>query len=339
MIKLARLLPAIILTLISTHAPASDLAGIFEKRGFDLENTELPKPGETFPAEKLVNPKVTSVASFKGFPEGPSYRPSDGSVFFAGNVDLRRVDSDGNLTTILSGTGAGGTHFLPDGSLLIVGNAGLQRLMPDGTVYLLADAEELGGKNDITMGIYGEIYFSIPRVGIFRVTPGKDGKVEKVIGDGGGNGLDVDPAGKFLYVHRGGIRRYAINGVDQPLGEREEFYKFEQGKGGADGCTFDAWGNLYSVIFGRGVIAVFDTKAGELIREIDTGVAPSSNLTFGGKDNKALYVTAGVPRVDNCQILKIDLGITGFPGHVGATEYPHIRVQDYKGDAGNFAAR
>ena len=188
------------------------------------------------------------------------------------------------------------------------------------------------------MGIHGEIYFSIPRTGIYRVTPGKDGKVEKVA-DGGGNGLDVDPTGKFLYVHRGGIQRYAINGLDQPLGEAELFFKFERGKGGADGCTFDAWGNLYSMTFGRGVIAVIDTKTGEQIREIDTGVAPASNLTFGGKDNKTLFVTAGVPRVDNCQVLKIDLGITGFPGHVGATEYPHIKIQDYKGDVENFAVQ
>lgn len=333
------MLPAFFLIALTIPTHASDLAEIFVQRGYEIENIDLPEPGEAFPVERLDDPKITSIASFKGFPEGPSYRPSDGSFFFAGNVDLRRVDSEKNVTTILSGKGAGGTHFLPDGSLLIVGNAGLRRLMPDGTVHLLADAKELGGKNDITMGIHGEVYFSIPRVGIYRVTPGKDGKVEKVVGDGGGNGLDVDPSGKFLYVHRGGIRRYAINGVDQPLGEREEFYKFEQGKGGADGCTFDAWGNLYSMIFGRGVIAVFDTKTGELLREIDTGIAPSSNLTFGGKDNKTLYVTAGVPRLDNCQILEIDLGITGFPGHVGATEYPHIRIQDYKGNAENFGAK
>lgn len=148
--------------------------------------------------------------------------------------------------------------------------------------------------------------------------------------------MDVDPSGKFLYVHRAGIQRYAINGLDEPLGEREKFFQFERGKGGADGCTFDIWGNFYSMVFSRGVIAVIDTKTGELIREIDTGVAPASNLTFGGKDNKTLFVTAGVPRVDNCQVLKIDLGITGFPGHAGATEYPYIRKQDYTADAEAF---
>ena len=336
---LLRLFPLTVLTALPLHAVEYDLGEIFQKRGFDPANIELLKPDATFPVAKLENPKITSLASFKGFPEGPCYRPSDDSYFFAGNVDLRRIDPEGNVTTILTGKGAGGTHFLPDGSLLIAGNTGLRRLMPDGTVYLIADAEELGGKNDITMGIHGEIYFSIPGTGIYRVTPGKDGKVEMVVGDGGGNGLDVDPSGKFLYVHRGDIRRYAINGVDQPLGEREEFYKFEEGKGGADGCTFDAWGNFYSMVFGRGVIAVIDTKTSELIGEIDTGVAPASNLTFGGKDNRTLFVTAGVPRVDNCQVLAIDLGITGFPGHVGATEYPHIRIQDYKGDVENFAAQ
>ena len=205
-------------SLLVQAATANNLAEIFERRGFALENIELPESGDTFPVENLENPKITSVASFKGFPEGPSYRPSDDSYFFVGNVDLRRVDSEGEVTTVLSGKGAGGSHFLPDGSLLLAGNAGLRRIMPDGTVYLIADAEDLGGKNDITIGIHGEVYFSIPRKGIYRVTPGKDGTVEKVA-EGGGNGLDVDPAGKFLYVHRAGIQRYEIKGLDEPLGE------------------------------------------------------------------------------------------------------------------------
>ncbi len=305
---------------------ADPMMELFVKRGFSPENIVLPEPGEKFPTEKLVDPEVVKVVDIDWFPEGPSYRAADDTYFFAGNRALTRVDPDGSLHKMMGGPGAGGTHVLPDGSILVLGGSGLRRLMPDGTIALIADGAKTGQGNDITVGVYNEIYYSAPRVGIFRVTPGKDGKVEKV-SENWANGLDVDPSGKFLYVNRGGVRRYAINGVDQPLGEETLVYRLaDDERGGLDGCTFDAWGNFYKIIFTSGTVLVIDPDSGTRLGKFELGVAPSTNLTFGGPSNTDLLVTAGVPRLKNMQILKVPLGITGFPGHPGATEYPVLRI-------------
>lgn len=123
-----------------------------------------------------------------------------------------------------------------------------------------------------------------------------------------------------------------------PLGDAEIVYTFRKGQGGGDGCTFDSWGNFYSMRFKTGVIRVIDPQRKRLITELPVGVVPSSNLTFGGPQNSDLFVTAGTPKTSNCQIVKVSVGITGFCGHVGATEYPVLRVLAAIANAKAFAA-
>lgn len=292
---------------------------------------------QPFPAENLRDVKFESLATFDAFPEGPSYRASDGSYFFSGKVGLTRVDGDGRLHVVLKEPSGGGTHTLPDGSVLLVGRAGLSRIFPDGRIALLADARETGGGNDLTVGKYGEIYFSAPGRGIYRLTPGKDGRLELVT-EKDANGLDVDPSGEWLYMAAGGVQRHRIHGADQPLGERELVCKLPAGEGGGDGCAFDAWGNFYTMHFGTGKIRVIDPAKKKLIASIPTGVVPATNLTFGGANRTDLFITAGAPNKNNCQILKANFGITGFPGHPGATEYPEIRTLAEKADGKALAA-
>ncbi|MEM1296966.1 MAG: SMP-30/gluconolactonase/LRE family protein [Verrucomicrobiota bacterium] len=306
-------------------ALASDkMASIFANRGFDPEQVVIPHCCDEFPYERLEKVSFKALATFDLFPEGPSYRPADDSWFFAGNNALSRVDRSGAVEVLMEKPGAGGTHFLPDGSILVIGKVGLRRVFPDGKVALLVDGEEIGPGNDITMGRYQEVYFTVPSKGIYRLTPGKEGRVERVIEEGA-NGLDVDPTGRYLFVARKSVERYMINGPDLPLGEAQTIYTFPEGKGGGDGCTFDAHGNFYTVHFKTGLIRVISPQERDLIGEIQTGVAPASNLTFGGPNNTQLLVTAGAPKFANCQVLLTDLGVTGFCGHAGATEYPVLR--------------
>lgn len=315
---------------------ASDLLAIFEARGFDPDHIQLPKPGETFPTDQLEQIRFETFTKTELFPEGPSYRPSDDSYFFAGNLALTRVAPDGTPQQLLGKPGGGGTHFLPDGSVLLIGKTGLRRVFPDGRIALIADGETTGGGNDITIGKYQEIYFSVPSQGIYRVSPGEDGKVERVVKQGT-NGLDVDPNGEFLYVFRKSVQRYRITDANAPLGKAETVFEFPAGEGGGDGCTFDAWGNVYTMKFSSGVIRVIDPNKGKLLAQIPTGVVPASNLTFGGPNNTDLFVTAGAPKHKNCQVLKAKTGITGFCGHVGAMKYPIIRFLDEKIDPAMFA--
>jgi len=331
----------LVLTLTTLSCPvlgqdSEELSSLFEARGYDPAKMELPESGESIPVDRLESAEFKTVASFEGFPEGPSYRPADGSYFFSGNVALTRVDPDGELHVVLEESGGGGTHFLPDGSVLLVGKIGLRRVYPDGRIALLADGNEIGGGNDLTVGKYGEIYFSAPGKGIYRLTPGEDGQLELVTGKSA-NGLDVDPSGDWLYMAAGGVHRHRIHGPDQPLGEQKLVCRLPKGEGGGDGCTFDAWGNFYTMHFRTGKIRVVDPAKKKVIATIPTSVVPASNLTFGGARNTELFVTAGAPKHENCQVLKAELGIIGFCGHPGATDYLEIRILDEKADAEAFA--
>ena len=320
------LLPLILVaTLISSTA--DQLAQLFAARGYDTNKIQLPAPGTSFPAERLRDVTFKQVAALEEFPEGPSYRPADDSYFFSGSIALQRVAPDGTVVQILERPGGGGTWCLPDGSVLVIGHVGLRRIYPNGRVTLLADGKDCGRANDLTMGKHAEIYFSVPGRGIFRLTAGKTGRLEQV-SDQGPNGLDVDPSGDWLYVAAGGIKRHRIHGIDQPLGEREHVCDLPKGEAGGDGCAFDAWGIFYTVHFKTGKIRVIDPHRKQLIATIQSSVVPASNLTFGGPGNSDLLVTAGTPKMNNCQVIKANLGIAEFPGHVGATEYPEIRDLD-----------
>ena len=57
-----------------------------------------------------------------------------------------------------------------------------------------------------------------------------------------------------------------------------------------DGMRCDIKGNLYIARFGKGVVAIVSPE-GNLLREVQlTGKRPT-NVAFGGKDGKTLYVT------------------------------------------------
>lgn len=314
---------------------ATLLSEIFVARGYSLNDVDVPNASDRFPTERFQKLKFETIAKFDWFPEGPTFRPADQSYFFSGNEALTRIDANGKLRKVLEKPGGGGTHFLPDGSILIVGHTGLRRLFPDGRIALLADGSEIGAGNDLTMGVHKEVYFSVPASGIYRLTAGKNGRLEKVC-DQGCNGLDVDPEGEFLYVVRRNIQRYRVDINSATLGEPETVIEFDREEAGGDGCAFDAWGNFYCIRFRTGVIRGIDPREKKIIARISVGVAPASNLTFGGSGNTDLFVTAGSPKLKNCQVLKSNLGITGFCGHPGATDYPVIRFLKDRGDAEAF---
>ncbi|MHC2065845.1 SMP-30/gluconolactonase/LRE family protein [Bremerella sp. T1] len=304
--------------------------------GFNIDWLELKldtdgegneSPVRRFPVQRLRNIHFRTVAKFDWFPEGPAYRKSDNRFFFSGANALTRVDLNGELHAVLLSPGGGGVHFLPDDSALIIGQTGLRRVYPDGRVALLVDGKTIGPGNDLSIGIHGEIYFSVPNDGIYRLTAGQDGRLQRVCGDRC-NGLEVDPSGKYLYVAGSRVQRYPLDIARPDLGKPEVIYEFPKGQGGGDGCAFDAWGNFYSMHFRTGTIRIFDPHQKTLLGEIPVGVVPASNLTFGGSDQSQLFVTAGAPKTKNCQVRIADIGIQGFLGHPGDTSYPMLHFLD-----------
>ncbi|MEO0445996.1 MAG: SMP-30/gluconolactonase/LRE family protein [Verrucomicrobiota bacterium] len=226
---------------------------------------------ETSLQAKLEALQFSKVLDLPLFPEGPSYDPHNDRYVFSGNNALSLIDRSGSLQILSEKPGGGGTHVLPDGSILVVGKFGLRRFYPDGRVALLADGAETGGGNDLTIGKRGEIYFSAPGRGIYRLTPGTQGKLSLVTSQGA-NGLDVDPSGEWLYVAAGGIQRHQIHGFEDSLGDRELVCELPEGEAGGDGCTFDQDGNFYTVHFRTGTVRVINVQAKQLVSTIPTSV-------------------------------------------------------------------
>ncbi|HEX2998470.1 MAG TPA: SMP-30/gluconolactonase/LRE family protein [Anaerolineales bacterium] len=131
---------------------------------------------------------------------------------------------------------------------------------------------------------------------VFRINP-QTRHVTKI--DGGikfTNGIAVGPDGK-LYVNEmitGNIYRYDIRNAGR--GKREYFgnvmdpdFKGE-GFRGPDGMNFGSDGNLYCSVFGQQDVTVLG-KDGSVVRRIKTEGRLPTNVAFGPKGEKKLYVS------------------------------------------------
>jgi gluconolactonase len=112
------------------------------------------------------------------------------------------------------------------------------------------------------------------------------------------NGVILSPDEKTLYVIPSGSADMMAYPVESPgkLGAGKVFCTLQQAEGklngGGDGLTVDVKGNLY--ITSRIGIQVFDPQGNLLgvIRSPELIPEQPSNCTFGGKDNKTLFITA-----------------------------------------------
>ncbi len=277
-------------------------------------------------AQRLADVKFEHYAPAPGYSEGPTWRK--GEIFFCSGA-LLRVDEQRAVHKFLD-INPGGTVLKADGHLLIVDNKhkALLDLSPDNKLSVVVEQFEtypLRGLNDLTIDGRGNVYWSDPEgssldkpVGnIYRVRP--DGRVDRI---GGGlafpNGLDVDPAGKFLYVVESQskkILRYEVPADNELLGKPELFY--DLGGSGGDGCTFDAAGNLWMTDFhrpetGKGRITVLSPEA-KVLACLPVPAKVVSNIAFGGVNHDEIFCTTGEPP----GVFHAKVGVKGFAGHPG----------------------
>jgi sugar lactone lactonase YvrE/Leucine-rich repeat (LRR) protein len=277
-------------------------------------------------ATQLKDVKFTQYAKAPGYSEGPTWR--NGEVFFCSG-GLFRVDAKKNLLPYLEVNPAG-TVLLGNGHLLVVDNKfkAVLDVSPDGKVGVIADRWEghtLRSLNDVTVDVRGNVYWTDPEGStpknptgnIFRVRP--DGRVDRIAtGLAFPNGLDVDPASKFLYVIESQtqkVLRYALPADDELLGKAEEFYNL--GGSGGDGCAFDAAGNLWIADFHRpdtktGRITVLSPE-GKPLAHLPIPAKVVSNIAFGGTNCDEIFCTTGDPP----GVFHAKVGVKGFPGHPG----------------------
>ena len=243
------------------------------------------------------------VGGFK-FTEGPAADAS-GNLYFT-DIGSNRIhywnSSNQSLSTIRENSGGADGLFVDrDGAVWVceLKDKQLSRIDAHGNYVVVAnsfDDRPFTGPNDLWIDPYGGIYFSDSYGGsqvrtndhrVFYRPP--TGKVNLVVDDlYKSNGLQGTPDGRWLYVSdyiANRVYRYAIKSPGQ-LGERSVFAEYR-----CDGMTLDDQSNLYLCTgnAGHGVVVV--APDGKELGKIRFPEDPS-NITFGGVDQRTLFVTA-----------------------------------------------
>lgn len=239
---------------------------------------------------------------------------------FTGGIEGPVVDRQGNLYAV--NYGARGTlgvvvgesqarHFmdLPAGSVasglaldglgrLYVADHAAHRLLritlADRSVEVFAQDARMHQPNDIVLTRRGSLYASDPDWSsgsgqLWYIDPaGKSRLLEA--GMGTTNGIALSPDERRLYVNETVQRRvYAYDVLgDGGLANKRLLITFADH--GLDGMATDVRGNLYVARYGAGVITVL-SPSGEVLREVALNGRFPTNLTFGGKDGRRVFVT------------------------------------------------
>jgi gluconolactonase len=273
------------------------------------------------------------VATTVAFTEGPAvYRDGSVFFTETTSHRIMRLMPDGKLTVFRENSNAAnGLLFDHEWRLIACegSNNTLNRPrvtrtdMESGRIEVLAELYEgkrVNAPNDVTIDEKGRLYFTDfdrkgpgrwGTPGVYRIDP--DGKLTRLLTSPAiqrPNGIAVSPDDRTLYVveangAEGGarmIRAYDLQ-PDGSLKNMRVFHDFYPGRS-ADGITVDSQGNVYAAAGlhrRRGTQETLDTKPGvhvfspqgKLLRFIPIWEDTITNVAFGGKDLKTLYVTAG----------------------------------------------
>jgi len=241
------------------------------------------------------------------FTEGPAADEA-GNVYFTDQPNDRIMvwSTRGALSTFMQPSGRSNGLFFDKGGYLwscADEQNELWRISPDKNVEVILneyDGNLLNGPNDLWVAPDGSIFFTDPyykrswwdhtekpqdKQCVYFLS--SDHKVLKRIADDlvQPNGIIGTPDGKTLYVADIGGKKtwsYSIT-ANGTLSDKKLFCEM-----GSDGMTIDTKGNIY--LTGKGV-SVFD-KTGKMLGNIQVPENWTANVCFGGKDRKALFITA-----------------------------------------------
>lgn len=248
------------------------------------------------------------VASGYSFTEGPAVAPN-GDVFFTDQPNdriLKWSEKDRSVSVYMEPSGrSNGLYFDHQGNLLSCADDKNQlwRIDSQKNVTVLIDdfeGKKLNGPNDLWVDPKGGVYFTDPfykrpywtrtqqeieQQQVYYLTPDR-GDIHIVAEDYvRPNGIIGNQDGSLLYVADIGDKKtysYTIN-PDGSLGNKTLFADM-----GSDGMTMDNQGNVY--LTGDGV-TVFAPNGKQLLH-IPIDQKWTANVTFGGKNQKTLFITA-----------------------------------------------
>jgi gluconolactonase len=252
----------------------------------------------------IVNRRSVPADSFI---EGPSF-DRDGNLYI---VDIPygrvfRIDPAGEFTLITEYDGEpNGLKIDSNGRIVITDykNGLVQLDAATGAITPLIDrrwSERFKGVNDLFFARNGDIYFTDqgqtglhdPTGRVYRLRRG--GELDLIVGNvPSPNGLVLNGAEHILYVAvtRGNcIWRIPLmpDGTASKVGI---FVQLSGGLGGPDGLAMDAEDNLAIAHAGLGTVWLFSRLGEPLYRIRSCEGLATTNVAYGGPDNKDLYIT------------------------------------------------
>lgn len=263
------------------------------------------KPQQSFELLNKENP-LTLVSDQFAFTEGPAV-DQNGNIYFTDQpndkIYLWNWQTN-NISLFSDKTGrANGTYVDKDNNLITMSDekGEIWKFNPNKTHEILnknIEGKRMNGPNDLWIDAAGGFYFTdplyernywqnfvqeIPEKNLYyRQNSGTITKLDTFVQP---NGIIGSEKLKKLYVSdidAGKTYVYDIVGNGQ-LNNKKLFCEM-----GSDGMTLDEKGNLY--LTNKGV-TVFNPK-GEKILHIPVNEEWTANVTFGGKNNKTLFITA-----------------------------------------------
>lgn len=241
----------------------------------------------------------TPPGSFTHGVEGPSV-DKHGNVYavnFAKQGTIGIVSPKGKagiFITLPDSSVANGSRFDGKGNMILadyVGHNVFRVNMKSKQLSVVAHAPQMTQPNDLAVDSRNHIYASDPN---FRAGTGRfwridsDGKVTLLDTLGPANGIEVSPDENKIYVAAARtVWIYDLSPQGTVSNKRKliEFPDF-----GTDGMRCDVDGNLYVARIGKGVVAKVSPE-GKLLREITLIGKNPTNVAFGGKDGRTVYVT------------------------------------------------
>lgn len=252
------------------------------------------------PMEKAT--PLTVAGDFTPGIEGPAC-DRNGNIYavnFKAEGTIGRVSPEGKgevWVTLPAGSVGNGIVFNRAGEMFVADYTRHNVLRIDLStrkVEVFAHNPEMNQPNDLAISPDGTIWASDPNWAkgtgqIWRID--MNGATHRLAsGMGTTNGIEVSPDGKTLYVNESLQRNlwaFPIR-ADKSLGEKMLLRQFPDF--GFDGMRADVAGNLHVTRHGKGTVVVVSPK-GDILREIDVLGKKPSNLCFGGKDGRTVYVT------------------------------------------------
>jgi len=235
--------------------------------------------------------------------EGPNF-DKDGNLYvvnFQQDGTIGKINTnDGTgeiFVTLPEGSIANSIVFNSEGNMLLAdfkGHNVLQVDMQTKKISVYVSTKQFNQPNDFCLNSKGQLFASDPNWKeqngqLWRIDEGGHPVlVEHHMGTT--NGIALSPDERILYVNESVQRKIWKYDIDERgnLSNKRLFAEFPDF--GFDGMKCDKKGNLYVCRHGKGVIAVLSPK-GQLIREVALKGKLCSNLVFGGKDKKTVYVT------------------------------------------------